>query len=549
MRSLKLSFVLIILSITGLNAQLTVYPPLPENHLMSAKYSVNVKIGNDPFAVSYTYQYLVNIGTASNLNVNDPYNISNAANRNALTNNHWTTVSYGNNGQALTFEITSKTENISSCEVFPANYGYSATIENGKAYINVDANSKYIYCKINGNVMDPLFLFVDPLETNIPTASTSTVQYFGPGIHTIGEKWTIPTDKSEVYIAGGAYVKGTIYANNRSNIKIRGRGILSGEGYNYRSGASGIPWCAVMLDGSSATNQIVEGITSMKPIHFHILSRGELKTKNIKCFSYNNTTDGWGGGTGSTLDDSFFKVNDDVTKLYADNMVLRNIVCYHQTNTPIFEYGWGGQQAKNCLIDGLDIVEDRHVAAGGDQGGIIGWATADAGKVHSGHIFRNFRSDCIVNFIFHIDANNTCQFTCENWNLKGTKIKSTPGNGTNVTFKCVKIGNQFIAASEMNANTSASYTFKTDGCVNTSIEKTLKTKKKSIYPNPAKNSFKVEISEPTEVQLLALNGQLIKLYKLTNSLDKCDIFDVEKGTYLVKIPGPKSEYNQILIVE
>lgn len=459
-------------------AQLAVYPALPNNHLKSANYSVKVKIGNDTFQDSYVYQYLFNIATSSNNNVGDPYNISNPANRGALTHNHWTTVSYGNNGNSITFEITKSSGSISSCQVLPSNYGYYAVIENGKAYITVDAPNKYMYCLIDNMVVDPLFLFVDPLETNIPTASTSTIQYFGPGIHTIGEKWTIPNNISEVYIAGGAYVKGTVFASNRSNITIRGRGILSAEGYNYRSGASGIPWCAIMLEGSSATNQVVEGITSMKPLHFHILSRGQLKTKNVKCFSFNNTTDGWGGGTGSTLDDSFFKVNDDVTKLYADNMVLKNIVCYHQTNTPIFEYGWGGQQAKNCLVDGLDIVEDRHVAAGGDNGGIIGWATADAGRVHTGHIFRNFRSDCIVNFIFHIDANNTCQFTCENWNLKGTRIKSTPGNGTNVTFKCVKIANQFITSKEMNANTSAVYTFNTDGCTNTSIEKSLKSKKK-----------------------------------------------------------------------
>ena len=530
-------------------AQLAVYPALPGNHLKSAKYEVKVKSGNQPFQDSYTYQYLINIGTTTNLNINDPYNISNPSNRNALTNNHWTTVSYGNNGNTITFEITKNSGNIADCKVFPSNYGYSAIIENGKAYITIDAANKYMYCLFDNNVMDPLFLFVDPLETNIPTASTSSIEYFGPGIHTIGEKWTIPAGKSIVYIAGGAYVKGTIYANNRSNITIRGRGILSGEGFDYKSGSSGIPWCTVMLDGSNATNQVVEGITSMKPLHFHILSRGQLKTKNIKCFSYNNTTDGWGGGTGSTLDDSFFKVNDDVTKLYADNMVLKNIVCYHQTNTPIFEYGWGGQQAKNCLVDGLDIVEDRHVAAGGTNGGIIGWATADAGKVHTGHVFKNFRSDCTVNFIFDINANNTCQFTCENWNLKATRLKSTPGNGTNVTFNCVKIGNNFIDASQMNANSSAIYSFNNANCAQTSLNTTKSTLKKLIFPNPAQKSFRVNISESSKVNIFTMNGQMLKSYNLNNILDECNIQNLKKGSYLVSISDSQSTYNQILLVD
>lgn len=501
--------VLSILSCNLLFSQLTLYPGLPGNHLKSAKYSVNVKLENETnYSNSYVYQYLVNIGSSSNNNIYDPYNISTEAKRNALTNNHWTTLSYNNNGQKLQFEISKAGEAITSCNITPSRYGIQATILDGKAYVTIDTSDTYLYLNINGKDMDPLFLFVDPQEKNVPTASTSTIEYFGPGIHNIGEKYTFPNGKNEIYIAGGAYVKGTIFANGKSNITVRGRGILSGEGYNYRSGASGIPWCAIMFDGSG-TNQLVEGITSMKPIHFHILSRGTLKTNNVKCFSYNNTTDGWGGGINSELKMSFFKVNDDVTKLYANNMKLKDIICYHQTNTPIFEFGWGGQQAQNCIVDGLDIIEDRHVNAQQDNGGIIGWASSNGGKVHKGHVFKNVRSDCEVNFIFHMDhkTSDVCEFTCEDWNLKSTRLQSTPISNTKVIFKCVKIGDNYITASEIKPG--GTMIFDNSMCQTTNIlNATIWENSLHVFPVPFGNRLNVMTTSST-IAIYGIDGQKV----------------------------------------
>ena len=204
-------------------SQLVTYPALPGNHLKSQVYTIRAKLGNGAYQNSYAYAYLKNAGTgSSNNNTVDPYNVVSADKRNILSDNHWTTVSYDNNGNDLTFEVSLNSGNITSAELYPKRYGISPVIQGGKVYVTVSSPEKQMYLVINGDKKKALFLFVDPLETNIPNANTSGVVYFGPGIHTIGERWSLPANKHTVYIAGGAYVKGSIDINNRSNISIRG---------------------------------------------------------------------------------------------------------------------------------------------------------------------------------------------------------------------------------------------------------------------------------------------------------------------------------------
>jgi polygalacturonase len=72
----------------------------------------------------------------------------------------------------------------------------------------------------------PLLLFANPPETLPPPDPTAPgVMYFGPGVHKLGYKDKIPSGTT-IYIAGGAVVRGQLFAENASNITVRGRGIL-----------------------------------------------------------------------------------------------------------------------------------------------------------------------------------------------------------------------------------------------------------------------------------------------------------------------------------
>ena len=342
---------------------------------------------------------------------------------------------------------------------------------------------------------------------------------------------------------------------NRSNITIRGRGILSGEGFNYRSGSSGIPWCAVFFDGGG-NNQVVEGITSIKPLHFHILSRGTLKTQNVKCLSFNNTTDGWGGEDNSSIENSFFKVNDDVIKLYGDNQTVRNIVVYHQTNTPVFEYGWGGQEAKNCTIEHIDIVEDRHVAAAADNGGIIGWASANSNKKHLGHVFRDVRSDCTVNFLMYVNLSSegggsSAVFTLEDWKIKNTRIKSklTESNGgqTKVTFNNIIIDNQCVTNSEFTSNAGAELLFICN--LNTPVEK-IRLENTEIFSTQILNGklmFYKPLQDKAIINLIDLSGRSVSSQTLSPGQISADFQEIHKGIFILElINGSKISRTKVI---
>ncbi|WP_445725635.1 hypothetical protein [Flavobacterium sp.] len=80
----------------------------------------------------------------------------------------------------------------------------------------------------------PLLIFANPLEKDVPKKDNPNVIYFEAGYHEIGDKYLIPSNKT-VYLEGGAYLKGQFFAEDVENVKIKGRGILSGEDYKART--------------------------------------------------------------------------------------------------------------------------------------------------------------------------------------------------------------------------------------------------------------------------------------------------------------------------
>jgi hypothetical protein len=75
-----------------------------------------------------------------------------------------------------------------------------------------------------------LNLFANALDSIIPSPYDTNTIYFGPGYYKIGKdkKQTLTlTDNKTLYIAGGAYVEGMVYASKSKHIKICGHGILA----------------------------------------------------------------------------------------------------------------------------------------------------------------------------------------------------------------------------------------------------------------------------------------------------------------------------------
>jgi len=82
----------------------------------------------------------------------------------------------------------------------------------------------------------PWLLFANPLETDPPKPDDPNVVYFGPGLHK-PEKITLKSNQT-LYLAGGSVVKAEVLAEG-ANIRIRGRGVLDGSDWAWRTGPVG----------------------------------------------------------------------------------------------------------------------------------------------------------------------------------------------------------------------------------------------------------------------------------------------------------------------
>ena len=386
-RKMKSCFTfLLLLATAAAQAQLDIYPALPDTLFQSRHYQIKLK-QTGSFRPSYV------LGEAKYIT-----NIKNEAARAAMSDfNHWTTFSFG--GVPVTVEVASLKEAIKTCEIFPKKEKINASIRDGKASFTLKNPGTKLYFLINGDEENPLFIFADSLEKDTPKPKAKGVLYFAPGQHDVGVKYRIPDDVHTVYLAGGSYVRGSFYAENRSNLTIRGRGIISGDGLEFAANngvndtQDNIAKSAICLNGPGQ-NLRIEGVTIMRPLKFSVVMRGSGTVSNVKCFGWNYTVDGVVTGDHSTVENSFFKVNDDVVKIYADNMTVRNLVIYHQTNGAIFQLGWSGQRARNCLVENIDIVKDETVQDNDVKGNhaIVNWRKSN-GTTSENLVFQNITAD------------------------------------------------------------------------------------------------------------------------------------------------------------
>jgi len=130
----------------------------------------------------------------------------------------------------------------------------------------------------------PLFLFANPLVTAAPKPNAPGVTYFGPGIHHVGHLEV--KSGQTLYLAGGAVLDGTPFAEGASNIKILGRGILDGSHTEYKK--------YLGIDLHNCTDVTIDGITIRASPHWTVVPTGcrNVSINNIKVMNHLTNGDG-----------------------------------------------------------------------------------------------------------------------------------------------------------------------------------------------------------------------------------------------------------------
>ena len=234
-------------------------------------------------------------------------------------------------------------------------------------------------------IRHPMLVFANPLEEDVPSPGDPGVMYFGPGVHEWMEARTIPSD-TVVYIAGGAYIKGQFYVEGGRNITLRGRGILSGENYEVRTGR-------YMVTLRDVDNILVEGLTFIHPPRHNMRLYGRNHVvRNVKFTGWHFSTDGVQPGEGSLVEDCFFMCNDDSIMLYYPNSVARNCVVWQKENGAPVQIGWGGDEDRsNFHVHDLEIIR---MESEWDNENLAAFCAIHGARAHkSNFLYENIRID------------------------------------------------------------------------------------------------------------------------------------------------------------
>jgi hypothetical protein len=319
-------------------------------------------------------------------------------NMNALhyTNNckttAWTNFSFSGE---ITVRIYNLTPHRNPVHILPRSSGLKATEKGNISEFVITSPGQFSVEYQSGiRIEHPLLIFANPLERNIPSASDTSVIYFGPGLHLIGDKFIIPTGK-KVYLHGSAYVKGQLYSENIDNVEIFGRGIISGEDYAARTADH-------MIHLRNVSNVKIEGVTMIHAPRFMItLSGRKHHIDNVKMMGWWFSTDGISAGEETLIENCFFKVNDDAIKLYQNKSEARNCVIWQMENGAPFQLGWNGNNDySNCYIHDIEVIRVEHEWDNENEAVIC---AVHGGKGHkSQFLFENIRIDNSMWRIFHL---------------------------------------------------------------------------------------------------------------------------------------------------
>lgn len=378
---------------------------------------------------------------------------------------------------------------MSNAVVYPKAKNYQYTVSGNDLLITLDKWA-YIYVQVPGLDDDPLFVFADPYEENIPSLQESEVLdadmsideiktkisntskatiYFRPGVYSFGTQtnntypgYKIPiVSNKNYYIPGGAVIIGSFSGESgASNTKFYGRGVITACGKERIANTDGIPFNLYNVGGG--TGNVIEGLQFNNPAHFCILSRGELITQYTKMFGWWHQTDGWGAESNSTIQDCFIKVNDDYIKIYRSNQTARNIVMYKQINGAGIQLGWGTYgAAQNGIIEDIYIVNEDAKTPGIGNTAVVDLMNNGGSEINNMR-FKNFYIENKIQMLLCLNSNGgkLSNFTFENiYEQKGAYqpnnyiITQNSNKGTYENFEFINYfinDNKVLSEEDMN---------------------------------------------------------------------------------------------------
>lgn len=321
-------------------------------------------------------------------------------------------------------------------KIFPGRYSIQATKLDAHSFSFVLDRAGQFSVEIGEDgYKEGLLIFADPVETDTPgnlskwkllvkadktlpaaIEADDSALYFRKGVHDIGV-FQVPHHIKRIYLEAGAWVYGAFVMNGKScsDVKIYGRGVLSGARLHLRE--------SHMIEAKNGASGItVDGIVIADYSFFAVRLLGKDNevswTKIVGGWIYN--CDGIAAYENSVIRNCFIWANDDNIKIYRDNILVKNVVCWQLDNGAIFQLNWSNSVAKHCRISHVDIIRAEWDSDRANNGIV---SCRNAGGADEDFVFEDVRTDMPVTHIFRLsplgDKEQVIRnFLFKDWNVR-----------------------------------------------------------------------------------------------------------------------------------
>jgi len=359
----------------------------------------------------------------------------------------WTTFSFS--GKA-TVTVEFKSGPVQDVKVLPTAAGIQPRVEGRRVSFEVDRPLK-LAVVINHRYLNPLFVFADGPELAVPDATLpgalvfkpgdpyrerlaqaarASVVIFTPGMHDIGVGFPVSANQT-IYVAGGAYLRGTLFGENANNVTIRGRGIIAGDltpravtlANKRTDRLANLRLCSIAMisdlnrkswnlyfdrPGLGCDNLLIEGVTIANPAHFFTRLAGTpITVHNVKMVAgWHYNTDGISaiGMPNVTVYDCFFQCNDDGVYVSPQGVHIHHCTFWHNDNGSPFQFNWGGDPITlgGGFIHDCDVI---HFGVTRENNNRVVFGSRKSGPGDIAHIrFRDIRVEGPVWRLFRINT-------------------------------------------------------------------------------------------------------------------------------------------------
>lgn len=265
---------------------------------------------------------------------------------------HWVTVGASDSVRVRVSRHPSATRvtTYNTVRLQPDRLGITPTNVTNTSFEFTALRGQKVYCSINDQDIDTLFVFVNPPKPTIPNPIPSDWLYFPPGWNFIDYNYQVPSNIKTIYLDGGAWVVGGLDLGATSGrVSILGPGFMIGTLLDPPSFFNP-PGGPAMTDSqkeeysmihhkgtwSSASELVVDGPTLAAAPYYNIYvapMQGRKSFRNVHILSP------WWYNT-----DAFLLVS---------NAEISDCFVFNNDNKLTPEYcNWGDLSVKSCVLAG-----------------------------------------------------------------------------------------------------------------------------------------------------------------------------------------------------